>query len=177
MQQFTLKTSHTLALVVAGMLLAIGPALADRPSWGGHDKDGRNEWRERERPSHDRDRDRDNRSFHQGDRDDFGEHRYFDDRHRAVINGYYTEQFRIGQCPPGLAKKHNGCMPPGLAKQWQIGYPLPRNVIYYDLPPAIVMQLGPPQPGYRYARVGSDILLIAIGTGLVVDAIMDLSGR
>jgi len=66
---------------------------------------------------------------------------------------------------------------PDRQKKWQIGYPLPRGVIYYDLPPAIVMQLGPPQPGYRYARVDSDILLIAIGTGLVVDAILGLSGN
>ena len=33
-----------------------------------------------------------------------------------------------GGCPPGLAKKHNGCMPPGQAKKlyrgqrWQSGY-------------------------------------------------------
>jgi hypothetical protein len=24
-------------------------------------------------------------------------------------------------CPPGLAKKHNGCMPPGHAKRWNRG--------------------------------------------------------
>jgi len=35
--------------------------------------------------------------------------------------------------------------------------------------------LGSPLPGYRYARVGSDIVLMAIGTGLVVDAILDLN--
>jgi Ni/Co efflux regulator RcnB len=168
-----LKTSHSLALVIAGMLIATGSALADKPSWGGHGKADKHErWGN---PSHDRDRD--NRPFHQGDRDDFREQRYFDDRHRTVIRDYYTEQFNTGRCPPGLAKKHNGCLPPGLAKQWHKGRPLPRNVIYYDLPPAIVMQLGPPLPGYRYARVGSDILLMAIGTGLVVDAIMDLSGH
>ncbi len=172
MRHKPLKTRHTLALVIAGML-ATGPTFADKPTWGSHNKANKHEWREK--PSHDRDRD--NRSFHQGDRDDFREHRYFDDRHRTVIHDYYVEQFRTGHCPPGLAKKHNGCMPPGLAKQWYIGRPLPRNVIYYDLPPAIVMQLGLPLPGYRYARVGSDILLIAIGTGLVVDAILDLSGH
>lgn len=170
MQQFTMKTRPGLILVLAG-ILAAGPALADKPSWGGHGKAEKHE-----RPgkqSHDRDHD--GRSFHQRDRDDFREHRYFDDRHRTVIHDYYTEQFHTGHCPPGLIKKHNGCMPPGQAKKWTLGRPLPRNVIYYDLPPAIVMQLGPPQPGYRYARVGSDILLLAIGTGLVVDAILDLS--
>ena len=26
-----------------------------------------------------------------------------------------------GGCPPGLAKKHNGCMPPGQAKRWGRG--------------------------------------------------------
>lgn len=167
-----LKINRTLALVIAGMLAA-SPALADKHSGGGHDKAEKHERREKQ--SHDQDRD--NRSFHQGDRGDFREQRYFDDRHRAVIHDYYVEQFNTGRCPPGLAKKHNGCMPPGQAKKWQLGYPLPRNVTYYDLPPAIVMQLGPPLPGYRYARVGSDILLMAIGTGLVVDAILDLSGH
>lgn len=170
MQHKPLKTSHTLILIITG-ILATGPALADKPSWAGHDKADKHERREKQ--SHDRDRD--DRSFHQRDGHDYSEHRYFDDRHRAVIHDYYAEQFRTGHCPPGLAKKHNGCMPPGLAKKWRIGYPLPRNVIYYDLPPAIVMQLGPPLAGYRYARVGSDILLMAIGTGLVVDAILDLN--
>jgi Ni/Co efflux regulator RcnB len=65
-------------------------------------------------------------------------------------------------------------MPPGQAKKWRVGQPLPREVIFYDLPPALVVQIGVPPPGYRFVRVASDILLIAIGTGLVVDAIQDL---
>jgi len=173
MRQLTIKTSYTLALVIAG-ILAVGPAVADRHSGGGHEhgeKHEKQEWRRNQSYG----RDRDDRSFHQADRNDFRERRYFDDRHRTVIHDYYVEQFHTGRCPPGLAKKHNGCMPPGLARRWQIGRPLPRNVIYYDLPPAIVMQLGSPLPGYRYARVGSDIVLMAIGTGLVVDAILDLN--
>ena len=79
-----------------------------------------------------------------------------------------------GGVPPGLAKKHNGCMPPGQAKKWKKGRPLPREVIYYDVPPALVVQIGTPPPGYRYVRVASDILMIAIGTGIVIDAIQDL---
>ena len=27
----------------------------------------------------------------------------------------------MGGCPPGLAKKHNGCMPPGQAKKLRVG--------------------------------------------------------
>jgi Ni/Co efflux regulator RcnB len=40
-----------------------------------------------------------------------------------------------------------------------------------------VIQIGPPPSGHRYVRVAGDILLLAIGTGMVVDAISDLGGR
>ena len=45
--------------------------------------------------------------------------------------GYGHERgvgYGVGGCPPGLAKKHNGCMPPGQAKKlyrgerWRNGY-------------------------------------------------------
>jgi Ni/Co efflux regulator RcnB len=75
---------------------------------------------------------------------------------------------------PGLAKKHDGCHPPGQAKKWREGELLPHGVIYYDLPYDMVEHMGPPPRGHRYVRVASDILLIAIGTGMVVDAIDDL---
>lgn len=49
--------------------------------------------------------------------------------------------YGVGGCPPGLAKKHNGCMPPGQAKKlyrgqrWQSGYgsPYTYGQIPYDL--------------------------------------------
>lgn len=46
-------------------------------------------------------------------------------------------------------------------------------MIYYDLP---VGMIGYPPPGYRFVRVASDILMIAVGTGMVVDALTDLNG-
>jgi Ni/Co efflux regulator RcnB len=100
--------------------------------------------------------------------------RHFEERHRNVVREYYATEFRYGHCPPGLAKKNNGCMPPGQAKKWRIGQPLPRDVIYYDLPSAVAVRIGTPPAGHRYVRVAADILLIAIGTGMVVDAIADL---
>ncbi|MDO9597243.1 MAG: hypothetical protein Q7J47_05915 [Azoarcus sp.] len=100
---------------------------------------------------------------------------HFDDHRRTVARDYYHQHYSKGRCPPGLAKKHNGCMPPGQARKWSKGRPLPRDVIYYDLPPALVIQLGAPPPRHRYVRVAADILLIAVGTGMVVDAIEDLS--
>lgn len=57
-------------------------------------------------------------------------------------NGYVG--YGIGGCPPGLAKKHNGCLPPGQAKKlfnvgqrFRLGYgginPYAYNQIPYDL--------------------------------------------
>jgi Ni/Co efflux regulator RcnB len=100
---------------------------------------------------------------------------YFADTHRTVVRDYYGTQLRAGKCPPGLAKKGNGCQPPGQAKKWALGRPLPRDVIYYNVPPAIAVELGVPPAGYRFVRVAADILLIAIGTGMVIDAIEDLA--
>ncbi|HEY4133737.1 MAG TPA: RcnB family protein [Alphaproteobacteria bacterium] len=91
---------------------------------------------------------------------------------RSIVHDYYGGEISRGRCPPGLAKKQNGCLPPGHARQWVVGRPLPREVVYYDLPPQLIVQLHPPH-GARYVRAGSDILLIAIGTGVVLDALQD----
>lgn len=101
--------------------------------------------------------------------------RHFEERDRTIVREYYTSEFRSGHCPPGLAKKNNGCMPPGQAKKWRIGRPLPRDVVFYDLPAELVVRIGAPPAGHRYVRVAADVLLIAIGTGMVIDAIADLS--
>ena len=98
----------------------------------------------------------------------------FDDHQRKVIHEYYDTETRRGRCPPGLAKKHNGCFPPGHAKRYVIGRPLPRDVIFYEVPQPIVVELGPPPRGYRYVRVSNDILMLAVGTGIVADALQDL---
>ena len=100
--------------------------------------------------------------------------RQFSDGHRVVVREYYDDEFRRGKCPPGLAKKRNGCLPPGQAKKWHVGQRLPKDVVYYEIPPAIIVQLPRPSPGHKYVRVASDILLIAVGTGMVIDAIADL---
>lgn len=98
----------------------------------------------------------------------------FGDSQRRVINDYYAPQFRSGNCPPGLAKKGNGCMPPGQARKWSKGHSLPRDVAYYPLPRDLMLRLPAPPAGHKYVRVASDILLITIGTAMVVDAIEDI---
>ena len=99
---------------------------------------------------------------------------YFDDRHRESVRHYYTS-YSGKSCPPGLAKKNNGCMPPGQAKKWHVGQPLPPSVTVYTVPQPILVTLPPPPPRHQYVRVSGDILLIAIGTKLVVDGISGLS--
>src|SRR5574343_376101 len=96
---------------------------------------------------------------------------YFNEQHRSVIREFYANEIRSGGCPPGLAKKQNGCLPPGQAKRWALGRTLPRDVRYYDLPDSVIRQIGYPPAGYRFVRVDSDVLMLSIGTGLVVDAI------
>ncbi len=169
-----MKTNCALALVIAGML-ASGQAVSDKPSWaGGGDKGGKGKQSERSDHQKGGQRDDDDRSSRNraGSGDRTGGH--FGDRQRTIVHDYYSEQYRRGHCPPGLAKKHNGCMPPGQAKKWTIGRPLPRDVIFYNLEPQLITRFGPPPSGHRYVRVASDILLITIGTGMVIDAIQDL---
>ena len=160
MKPTQIRTKCALALALAGVL-AIGPAMAEKPSWAGGGKADRADRAERMDK-------RDNQKGNSQRRD------HFEDRHRVIVRDYYSEHHSAGRCPPGLAKKHNGCMPPGLAKKWHIGQPLPRDVVYYSVPQTLVVQIGQPPSGYRYVRVASDILLIAIGTGMIVDAIQDL---
>jgi Ni/Co efflux regulator RcnB len=101
---------------------------------------------------------------------------FFGEPQRTAVRNYYEPQFRAGKCPPGLAKKGNGCQPPGQArKQWRLGQPLPGSVVFHPVPQSVTLQIGLPPAGHRYVRVAADILLIAIGTGLVIDAIEDLS--
>ncbi len=103
---------------------------------------------------------------------------YFDDRNRDAVRTYYASAGKGGKgCPPGLAKKNNGCQPPGQAKKWHVGQPLPRDVVFYPVPSQLVVTLPPVPVGHRYVQVAGDILLIAIGSKMVVDGISGLSGR
>jgi len=98
----------------------------------------------------------------------------FGDKERRAVRGYYGGEARGGKCPPGLAKKGNGCMPPGQAKKWAMGRPLPRDVVYHDLPHDLLIRLPVPPAGHRYVQVAGDVLMIAVGSSMVVDAIQDI---
>ncbi|HEU4499765.1 MAG TPA: hypothetical protein VFR60_10540 [Sphingomicrobium sp.] len=62
--------------------------------------------------------------------------------------------YGAGGCPPGLAKKHNGCLPPGQAKKlYNIGQRWPGNYGYawnYNQIPYDMRTHYGFQPGYNY---------------------------
>jgi hypothetical protein len=96
----------------------------------------------------------------------------FTDNDRRAVRTYWVDTYGRGNCPPGLAKKHNGCLPPGQAKKrYIVGQRLPSTVVFERLPPVLVTRLGPAPRGYEYVMVDGDVLRLALGTRLVADAI------
>lgn len=145
-------------------LFAATPAAADRSSHDENGKTGKHEKNKHEKK---------NKKHDKGNRHESGKS-YFDDDNRRIVNDYYGARFRTGKCPPGLAKKNNGCLPPGQARKWAVGQPLPEDLKRYSLPRDLLDRLPAPPSGHSYVRIASDILLVAIGTGMVVDAIEDI---
>jgi Ni/Co efflux regulator RcnB len=102
----------------------------------------------------------------------------FVDQDRLAIYHYYRDIARAGSCPVGLTRQPEGCLPPDAtpaSKRWVLGRQLPRQVVFHKLPADLAPRLAPAPAGYRYIRVGGDVLLIARGSGIVVAAIEDLA--
>jgi Ni/Co efflux regulator RcnB len=156
--RFFKPLARNLALSVAGVALVFA-AHASKPEWAGKGKNKHGEEEHRQE---------------QGSSVEIRVGGYFGDEQRHAAQDYYGQQKAKGNCPPGLAKKNNGCMPPGQAKKWAKGQVLPRDVVFYPVPKQVSVRIGLPPQGYRYVRVANDILMIAIGTNMVVDAIEDL---
>lgn len=100
----------------------------------------------------------------------------FADDHRSIIVGYYQQEYYgRGSCPPGLAKKNNGCMPPGQAnKLYAVGQPWPPTLVFQPLPGPLLGRIGPPPPGYGYGYYGGDVIMYALAGLLVVDIVVTL---
>jgi hypothetical protein len=99
----------------------------------------------------------------------------FSDTQRGAARAYFVEAHGRGNCPPGLAKKQNGCLPPGQAKKrYAVGHSLPQGIVLETLPVELSVRIGPVPPGYRYGILDGDLVKLAVGTMLVVDAIEGL---
>jgi hypothetical protein len=99
----------------------------------------------------------------------------FSGTQREAARSYFVTQHGRGHCPPGLAKKNNGCLPPGQAKKrYVVGHSLPHGIVVGDLPPELSVRIGPAPAGYRYGMLDGDLVKLAVGTMLVADAIAGL---
>jgi len=186
----TMRRPNRLLVLLLASVIGAAPALANPPSWAGGGK-GNGGGEDKHEDKHERKAKRavDDRADTRVRSDDVGKGKhmarkplqpgaYFNDRNRDVVHRYYASAGHGGKaCPPGLAKKNNGCMPPGQAKKWQIGQPLPPTVVVYPVPQQIIIGLPPVPVGHKYVQVAGDILLIAVGTKMVVDGINGLSSR
>jgi Nickel/cobalt transporter regulator len=87
---------------------------------------------------------------------------------QSIILGYVSQH--SGSLPVGLATAKP--LPPGIAKKLARGGSLPPGIAKRYLPGELQAQL-PPRPGYEWVVVGTDVVLIAVATGLIVDIIWD----
>lgn len=80
---------------------------------------------------------------------------------RALIQQYYqSHAIPVDDLPPGIRKKvaRGKPLPPGIAKRF---------------PGGLRSQLAA-RPGYDYRVVGSDVMLVEVATGVIVDVVRDL---
>ena len=97
------------------------------------------------------------------------------DHDRNLVHTYYRTEYAAGRCPPGLAKKNNGCLPPGqVNRAWVIGQPLPPQIVYEPMPQELWAQLTPPPYGYQYVRVSDDIVLMSTATRVIAGLLGNL---
>ena len=151
------------------------PAVAAPPPWAGNDK-GKDDTPQQERKAKSAVDDRadpkaKNPEVGKGthvSKEPLKPGAYFNDQARTQVREYYA---RGKHCPPGLAKKNNGCMPPGQAKKWAIGHSLPRDLRPAPVPRDVLVLLPKVPPGHEYVSYGGDLLLIAATSRMVVDAI------
>jgi Ni/Co efflux regulator RcnB len=60
---------------------------------------------------------------------------------------------------------------PGQAKKWARGQYLPKSAVWTPVPAVLLAKLKPAPPGHQYVVVDGQVLLIALATGLILDAL------
>jgi Ni/Co efflux regulator RcnB len=170
-------SDRTVVTVALAVFLASGAAWAEqREGVGKGNKNGQKHAQKHEGKA-DKHHEKAAKNDRKGRGEDVRVGGYFNDGHRTLARSYYAQNYGAARgCPPGLAKKNNGCLPPGQAKKYAVGQPLPREVVYHPVPQPMMIQLPAVPRGYRYVRVGNDILLLSPQSALVVDVIVNIFG-
>ncbi len=96
----------------------------------------------------------------------------FNIRDRGVIRSYLADRY-ASSCPPELAGRHNGCLPPSGPgrKTYLLGYPLKQETAYEFAPQSLLVLLKPVPEGYQYVIVDKDMLLVSEATHTVIDTV------
>jgi len=92
-------------------------------------------------------------------------------RDRGVIQSYYRSQAKSGHCPPGLAKKQDGCQPPGEARRnASAARPPSTNMSIQPLPRTLLERLTLAPNGYAYGYSNGSVVLYSTGSRIVADS-------
>jgi Ni/Co efflux regulator RcnB len=173
-------------LKVIGLALAVtlGSAAGGASAYADNDYNWHNSSHQSENNSHresNNDHDGDRSNDRNNDRHDSGHERYhgshreaFNDNDRQSIRVYMHRHHHHWDCPTGLARKHNGCRPPGKAR-YEVGRRLPDGVEYVVAPYQLRRHLHPAPHGYQYIRVDDDVLLMSKNDRTIIDAVSLLS--
>jgi Ni/Co efflux regulator RcnB len=170
------NSRHILALAIASVFLAGSAVAKDNDNGEGHGH-GKHEEKQEQKAQKKADKqwEKQHKQDAKRERKEVPVGGYFDDQHRAYVQQYYSQHYGNKHgCPPGLAKKNNGCIPPGKARNWAVGQPIPRGVTVYSVPQPVIVQLAPAPYGYRYARIGNDIVLVQQQNNLIIDIMLNV---
>ena len=91
--------------------------------------------------------------------------------------GRYVSQYYKNTCPWEHDLRIKKCVAPSIPQKraYMIGYGLPSDVMAEDIPQQITARLRPVPSGYKYVRVGNDVLLINESNREVIDNVTLLS--
>lgn len=101
---------------------------------------------------------------------------YIGEKYRVALRAAWKQAYGDGRrCPPGLRKTGTGCAAAVLPTPWVIGDPLPAGAEPHPVPAPLRNHLPQTPEGHRYVLVAGDLLLVATGSGMVVDAVQGLA--
>ena len=87
---------------------------------------------------------------------------YFDYGYSQIVYGYYGRNYYWWS--------YDGWSRP--YRRWSVGYVIPSWLYWEPLPWDLYYRLPPAPYGCRYVYADGDILLIAIASGIILDALM-----
>ena len=97
----------------------------------------------------------------------------FTRRDRDQFQAWAVAEYGKGKCPRGLTRRDGGpCLPRGQSrKRYTLGQPLPASVVPAPVPLDLARRVGMPPIGYRYGMIDGDLVKLAVGSGVAVDAV------